>query len=237
MNRDKLIDRIKKLLSLAKSHNPNEAVAALTKARKLMNQYSISTGDLAVADILERQADTKHRSKTAPGYLCDLVGLCADLFSCHTYCIEKSNWKNGRRSYALVPVFIGYEIDVELAQYTYDNLYRKLSVARRLYRSRYWYKGDVTKDKDAYAEGWVVGVKRNVQHLVPPKHEVEVRAGAGALMVVDPVALYLKNLGIDDGLKTSRGLNDIDSMRRGLVDGRCVQVQKGTAAPKSKRIT
>lgn len=52
----KIIDKIKKLLALSKSDNPNEAWLALEKARQLMNEYGVSETDLAFAEIKEASA-------------------------------------------------------------------------------------------------------------------------------------------------------------------------------------
>mgnify|MGYP003589530053 CR=1 FL=1 len=41
MTKEELITRIKKLLALSDSSNPNEAAIALSRAQKLMQQYHI----------------------------------------------------------------------------------------------------------------------------------------------------------------------------------------------------
>ena len=41
MNKSELIEKIKKLLALSDSSNPNEAAIALSRAQKLMEKYKI----------------------------------------------------------------------------------------------------------------------------------------------------------------------------------------------------
>ena len=54
MTKDELITRIKKLLALSDSSNPNEAAIALSRAQKLMQQYKIEMQDLEESVISER---------------------------------------------------------------------------------------------------------------------------------------------------------------------------------------
>ena len=46
MMNEKIIEKIKKLLSLAESNNENEALSSLTKARKLMAKYKIEMSEI-----------------------------------------------------------------------------------------------------------------------------------------------------------------------------------------------
>ncbi|MBP5244190.1 MAG: DUF2786 domain-containing protein, partial [Succinivibrio sp.] len=46
MNKRELIEKIKKLLALSDSSNPNEAAIALSRAQKLMEKYKIESADL-----------------------------------------------------------------------------------------------------------------------------------------------------------------------------------------------
>ena len=52
-NNEKLLEKLKKLLALAKSDNPHEAALALQRAQKLMQAYNITQADLALSDIDE----------------------------------------------------------------------------------------------------------------------------------------------------------------------------------------
>ncbi|MGT3574188.1 DUF2786 domain-containing protein, partial [Escherichia coli] len=52
-DQDKHIEKLKKLLALAASGNPNEAALALRRARKLMDVHGITHSDIAMSDIDE----------------------------------------------------------------------------------------------------------------------------------------------------------------------------------------
>ena len=50
MKHEKIINKIKKLLSLANSNNVNEAAIALRRAQALMAEYSVTLTDIKLAD-------------------------------------------------------------------------------------------------------------------------------------------------------------------------------------------
>ena len=58
MTKGELITRIKKLLALSDSSNPNEAAIALSRAQKLMQQYHIEMSELEDSVISERVIET-----------------------------------------------------------------------------------------------------------------------------------------------------------------------------------
>ncbi len=50
MDKKELIEKIRKLLALSDSSNPNEAALALSRAQKLMQKYSIEKSELSISD-------------------------------------------------------------------------------------------------------------------------------------------------------------------------------------------
>ena len=48
MDQEKIIDKIKKCLALAKSDNPHEAATALRQAQKLMEQHNLTEQDISL---------------------------------------------------------------------------------------------------------------------------------------------------------------------------------------------
>lgn len=58
MTKEELITRIKKLLALSDSSNPNEAAIALSRAQKLMQQYHIEMNELDDSAISELEIET-----------------------------------------------------------------------------------------------------------------------------------------------------------------------------------
>lgn len=54
-NEEAVLERIRKLLALSDSSNPNEAAAALARAQKLMQMHGISDKELSVASVSEEE--------------------------------------------------------------------------------------------------------------------------------------------------------------------------------------
>jgi hypothetical protein len=86
---DKVIDRIKKLLALAKSSNPNEAANAAAAAQRLMEEHELEEGDLAahsgqaVKDPVKEEYLSPFSYRQVDRWRAALAyGVCAG-FGCH----------------------------------------------------------------------------------------------------------------------------------------------------------
>lgn len=228
-----ILDKVKKLLALSSSPNPNEAAAALSKARALMDEHAISYDDLIESDIKE-SSGRPYKAKNMPYHL-DILSLAvAELFSCKVY--QSTRWSHTvphklrgfEDKFVSYPVFVGYEPSNELCKYCYDNLVRKLTKARNNYISGSSIRSQISKDKDAYAFGWVHGVRNNIKHLIPPTIEIEI-SGEKGLIKVDPLGLYLDNKQLDE--KSSKGVDEQNpATYRGFIDGQETKVNKGMGA-------
>ena len=74
MKNEKVLEKIKKCLRLAKSSNPHEAAAAMRQAQKLMEKYNLTERDVDLTDVemSEHSAGTATRparGRAGPGYL------------------------------------------------------------------------------------------------------------------------------------------------------------------------
>lgn len=65
MDKEKVLDKIKKCLALGKSANEHEAAQALKQAQALMPKYEISDADVALSDIGEQSGGRKMAFKLA----------------------------------------------------------------------------------------------------------------------------------------------------------------------------
>ena len=86
---EKIIERIKKLLSLAQSNNENEALSSLSKARELMAKYKIEMAEVKNKEeqkeevINGKVAEFTHDGRTIWKSL--IVKVVADNFGCYCY--------------------------------------------------------------------------------------------------------------------------------------------------------
>ncbi|MCL7726136.1 MULTISPECIES: DUF2786 domain-containing protein [Pasteurellaceae] len=152
MSNEKLINKIKKLLALAKSPNPHEAARALEMAQKLMKKNQLSEEEIVFS---EQESDVSFAQKP-PSYVSYLTHVICKAFGCEAY------FNSGFKSST---VFIGQEERPEIAAYCFDVLYRKLLKARKEFiatQSKRLKRSTLTARADSFCEGWVIGVRQNV---------------------------------------------------------------------------
>lgn len=217
-SKEKVIEKIKSLFSMSKSSNVNEAQVALVKARKLMDEYSISTSELIEQGIDEKNPDSKHNSKNIPDYVSALTSLVCKLFQCDNYWTTSTVWVGNKMRFRSHPVFIGFEPHLSICSYVYDNLFRKLNQARKDHI------GDRIS-KHSFCNGWVIGAKHSIEHLIPERIMVEVQTENG-LVPVDALKAYLTDLNIEGDMSSRSSLTDNDSMISGYAEGKKVKIQK-----------
>ena len=149
---DKIKEKIKKLLALSRSPNPNEAASALRMAQELMAEYKIDQTSVNIFDIGEETVSAA-RHRNVPRYEVRLCNKISDAFGCRLihYCHgNKCAWH-----------FIGLQHRAQIAAYIGQILLRKLKSARAgyiksLYRVRP--KGRKTRRADDYCLAWVDAV-------------------------------------------------------------------------------
>ncbi|MCL2233168.1 MAG: DUF2786 domain-containing protein [Treponema sp.] len=149
---DKIKAKIKKLLALSKSPNPNEAATALRMAQELMAEYKVGQADVNTLDIGDETARTVRR-KTPPLYEGELVQKIAMAFGCRIIYHRRQN--------SCVWRFVGLRHRAQVSAYIGQVLLRKLKSARAeyirtLYRVRSKYRK--TQRADDFCSAWVSAV-------------------------------------------------------------------------------
>jgi len=120
---DELVSKVRKLLSLSKSDNPNEAELAMSKAKKLAVEYDL---DLSSIDIHDKQ-------KPEPIVKGDSIQLGKREPTCGKYIqwILTTHFnvriiRSGGRYFGRSMTFIGRKQDIELSKYVWDFLNAEL---------------------------------------------------------------------------------------------------------------
>ncbi len=163
--REKLFERIKKLMKLSKSSNPHEAAVALNMAINLMKSSGITFNDIGLSEIKKAFCRTTLTSANSrvPIYEDELVCLIKKAFGV----MFIYSWLDNRKCYE----FFGPGSRVETAAYATEVLVRQLKTARRNYMKElkdqdplYYFYSRRTKTAmgDTYSEGWVQGVSKLV---------------------------------------------------------------------------
>ena len=174
-----IIERIKKLLALAKD-NPNaaEATAAALKAQKLIAEHDVSKAELHENEP-ENLVEVKSESDThGKPWGVALASAIADNFRCRLYLNstrDYDHWTGRSKSHRHI-VFMGYDTDAEAAKVTFDRLYeignRLANAACRKERERW---GSASGVRNSYLLGFVRGIKDELEKqsvalvLVRPK--------------------------------------------------------------------
>ncbi|ODR86727.1 DUF2786 domain-containing protein [Shewanella xiamenensis] len=166
-NNEKVLERLKKLLALAKSNNPHEAALALQRAQKLMLENNISQNDLALSDVDESISNYwPTGSVNPPRYMLGLLNIINAAFG------VESIIHSGFNSVG----FFGNKNRVELASYTWGVLARQLIMARKNYirqQNKRIKSTTKTSRGDKFAEGWVLAVRREVHLFATSREERE----------------------------------------------------------------
>ena len=166
----KVLLKIKKLLSLAKSSNPHEAAAALQRAQSLMAKHGVGTDDIALTDCDKRSLSfTKEKLCSYEVKLLNTINAAFGV-----QCIISYLFKNGK--FVAHANFIGISPQPELAVYCMDVLYRQLQKSRADYVAQLNNNCKrLTKIKrgDDFAKGWVFQVHSNISEFAMTPQQKE----------------------------------------------------------------
>lgn len=162
MDQDRILDKIKKCLEMAKGKgsNPNEAEIALRQAHKLMEAYNLEMGDVLASMAGEAKVPAGSEGKP-PAWRTRLAGVCGEAFGTHliitTHWLESASFK-----------FIGCGAAPELSGYAYQVLERQLQKARKefLATQKRCKRSTKVARGDAFAHGWIDAVYLKVQEFV-----------------------------------------------------------------------
>lgn len=214
-DREKIIDKIKKCLALAKSSNEHEAATALRQAQKLMQLHSITDLDVEHADIQEEGTRAGAAQKPSR-WECRLATRVASAFDCSVFfaCARQvGRW-----------VFVGATPSGEIARYAFDVLFRQVKRARANYVKTSLKRCTTTRTRraDLFCEGWVITATELVKRF------------AGSEAAQARITAYLEHkheLASFQGSNRNAGRNlterDYGDMQAGYRAGRGAQFNRG----------
>ena len=123
MDKEKVLDKIKKCLALGQSANEHEAAQALKQAQALMEKYEVNAVDIALSRVSEQKADRKMAFKLAD-WQWGIANMIADIFGSQSY-------QRGKTM-----MFYGIGNRAEISAYAFDVVYRQISADRHYGRIR-----------------------------------------------------------------------------------------------------
>jgi len=201
MAREQIIDRIKKLLALAKDNaSAAEATAAALKAQKLIAEHDVSKDEI-YGEEPEEIDEAKSYDVHGKPWATYLARAIADNFRCKHYFNDSTvtdYWTRRKSVKERSVVFVGYETDAEAARVTFERLYEigeKLADAecrraKRLYGTTRGVRNSFLVG-DNRTSGFVAGIRSELEKqshelmLVRPKavddYYTEISGGFGTL--------------------------------------------------------
>jgi hypothetical protein len=179
MDKQKVLNKVTKLMALANSPgaNTHEAATALRQARALMAQYNIESDEIRASQVLEASISTGTRRSPAD-WLHSLAATCAGAFDC-----SHLSYYHPAKGYCFK--FLGKGIGPDLAAYAYSSLILQLQKARREHVAQQKRCQLKTKRRrgQLFAEGWIEAVASRVREFAG-ELDPEVKADIAAYLTV-----------------------------------------------------
>lgn len=159
MERQKLLERIRKLYAMAQEadSSPHEAEIALRRCRSLMQRFGVSESDLETPEFSSSKVGKGYRS--TPAYVSVLGASVGLLHDC--LCVDSGHIE-----------FRGFSVDADVAPLTYDYLFDAMERSLKVRKAA----GDVAPGRSAsfdYRVGYAISVMRRCKAI-----DQERRAGA-----------------------------------------------------------
>lgn len=173
-DKDKYLQRIKKLLAMARNNSSaEEAALALNRAQRLMETHNLSESDAAFMDINEAstQKAPSHAEKM-PEYMALLAEMIARVFGVKYYTSHGINFFGEKAKRTIT--YYGPDERPQVAAYSFEVLGKQLAKARRDYiKTLRKNIKPVTKvaRADTFCSAWVNGAYAVVSDFVVTEAE------------------------------------------------------------------
>ncbi len=166
MNREKILDRVRKLYAMSQSieSSPNEAEIALRRCQSLMLKFGVTFADLETSEFGSSGIGKQFRA--VPSYVTLLSSAVAILHDC--ICVDSGEIE-----------FRGFSIDAEVASLTYEYLSASMERSLRLRKK----EGKVPPGRSAsfdYRVGFGVSVLNRCKQIHADRQAAEREAHAKA---------------------------------------------------------
>jgi hypothetical protein len=231
MTRDEALKKIKKCLALSRSANEHEAGIALRQAQKLMAEFNLVEQDVSLADV--RETRVKARSHAFNAWESQLTTMIADAFGCEKFRSRDSDYNSAGNWVTRTEwVFIGMDAAAEVAAYAADVLLRQCSVARLAHIAKQPKNCKaITKTArgDAFAKGWVWGVRDKVESFAQPAKNAEL-----LLTYMERNHPDLKSAKVVDKSKLRK--TDDGHLIAGMKAGRNAELNRGVGGTEERRL-
>lgn len=168
MDLNRVLDKIQKCLALSKSPNAHEAAAGLRQAQKLMQQYQIDEGTLALVDYHHINIDLPVQvSKALPMWLGWYMGMLKRCFA-----IEIAYRPVMRVSdYSYEMTLYGPRHRVLIAEYAHRAVWKAMMKAYTQFLKEYPSQKGLRGARTSFYIGFIYAVESTVQAIAPTADE------------------------------------------------------------------
>lgn len=217
ISNDTLVERVKKLLSLASSPNENEAKLAMQKAQELIAKYCIDLSDTNnVEDIIEEPYECPVKSPALQEHLPYISFTIAGIFSC-TSLIKGSSFTQAiLRSKQIF--LVGYKTNILITKHALDSILNQLNAE---FKRQYKIEKSI-----GFSTAFWLGARDQICKRFKPESKVG-KEGTG-IVLYDKVKDYINtkypNLGIYKGESHS---NYKEGIAAGIKAGDEVSIRPG----------
>lgn len=183
-NKDKLIDKIRKLLALSKSPNQHEAEAAMAKVNELITEHQISMSEIGQQQTIRsgiEEGQTVKESKTYRSFVKDIAKAAGMIFDCEVI-------GAGEQSAFF---FVGLKEDILLAQelnrYLFDSWKAIVANDTAEWKSQYFYaprQYEVKKYKIGHGQGFGDALILRAKALVKKRKDLLKASTPGTALVI-----------------------------------------------------
>jgi len=188
MRSNKILEKIRKLMSLAEGSEGNEAEVAARMADKLMRAHAVSLADLREADLLEADPVCDHEMRIGrSAWMANLAWALAT--HCNVTAVRGRRWRtvivkgNGywtkphlperanrtwvpgkQEDLRIVTVMCGYghKSDLEVWEYLYTVAEREVHRLAKAYRKQWGFFGPSRTEMTMFREGCVSGLAQKL---------------------------------------------------------------------------
>lgn len=213
MNREEIIERVKKVLALTGSPNEAEAALAAIKAREILDKYDLDMKDIAGSefeDVLE-PATLEFGSPEEKKVWVFLANAIGKYQNCKL-------WYDTQKTTHIV----GHTSDLELFEYTYKYLRHAIEMLAEKHEFLSW------RERKSYYMGAISNVRGR---LLSSREEVIRAQDARALMVLNKQDFVddwiVKNLGKLKAGSSSKIKMDSENYYKGERDANSITLRNG----------
>ena len=236
-----VLERVKKLLSLAQSANEHEALLAMQKAQALNEKYNLNeVPEFEIDDYDYLIIRTKKKRLEAfRKFICSI--LTSHYFVEVLYS-EEYDAKDDTE-YRIIEL-MGTRQNIEMAEYVYHFLVNKLDQLWVLYRKTTTAKLG-RSSKGAYFLGLVSGFRKKLDAMQAPRKNGQHAQGASITEERKLVVMHNDDM-LDQfmrsrhprirNVRAKRRLSDQQSYSQGLADGRNIVLHKGIEHTQTGRV-